>query len=132
MRKYIQKIWLGILLALMNPSMASAQQILPECAKTGNCRDVDAFIQLFINFATFAVIGISGTFALLFFVYGGFMMILSAGNSERVTKGKDILVNSIIGLALVFTAYLIVLTLLKVLGVETEGNSNYSIRIKKL
>lgn len=35
-----------------------------------------------------AVLGISGSLALLMFIYGGFTWMLSGGNAEKVTKGK--------------------------------------------
>ncbi len=52
---------------------------------------------------TFA--GIAGTIALIMFVYGGIMLILSGGESAKVQKGKQILINASIGLVLIFSAY---------------------------
>jgi len=44
----------------------------------------------------------------LAFIYGGFTLILSHGSSEQVKKGKDILVAAIVGLVIVFSAYMLV------------------------
>lgn len=55
-----------------------------------------------------AVLGISGSLALLMFVYGGFTWMLSGGNSEKVTKGKNTLVWAAIGLIVIFSSYALV------------------------
>lgn len=52
--------------------------------------------------------GVVGSIALLMFVYGGFTWMLSAGNSEKVKKGTDIVVWSALGMALVFMSYALV------------------------
>ncbi len=92
---------------------------LPPCAFDGSCRNVNDLIQLFINFGKMTL-GIVGSAALVFFVYGGVMMILSMGNSERVKKGKDILVASIIGIVIAFSAYALINFVLDVLNVSTD------------
>jgi uncharacterized BrkB/YihY/UPF0761 family membrane protein len=57
-----------------------------------------------INF----ILGFVGTIALVLFIYGGFTWMLSAGAPAKVKKGKDIIVWSIIGLFVVFAAYILV------------------------
>jgi hypothetical protein len=54
------------------------------------------------------ILGIVGSVALLFFIYGGFVFIFSGGSEQKVTQGKQILINSIIGLVIVFTSFLII------------------------
>lgn len=49
--------------------------------------------------------GIAGAIALLMFVYGGIMYILSGGDGEKVKGAVTILRNSAIGLVLIFGAY---------------------------
>ena len=92
---------------------------LPDCAFTGTCRNVNDLLQLVINIGTFAL-GIIGSLAFVFFVYGGFMMILSMGHSERVKKGKDILVAAIVGLIIAFSAYALISFILDVVGVSSQ------------
>lgn len=55
-----------------------------------------------------AILGIVGSLALVMFVYGGFMWMLSAGNKERVQRGKDILIWATVGLVVIFSAYALV------------------------
>lgn len=55
-----------------------------------------------------SVLGIIGSLALVMFIYGGVTWMLSAGNQEQVTKGKNILIWATIGIVLIFTAYALV------------------------
>ena len=63
-----------------------------------------------------AVLGVSGSLALLMFVYGGFTWMLSGGNSEKVTKGKNTLVWAAIGLVVIFSSYAMVKAVFTGLG----------------
>ena len=62
------------------------------------------------------IFGITGSLALLFFIYGGVMFLISGGNSERVTKAKQIIIGAVIGLIIVFTAYMIIGFVMKTMG----------------
>jgi len=53
------------------------------------------------------ILGLTGSIALLLFVYGGFLWMTSAGNSERVTKGKNVFVWAVVGLLVIFSSYAI-------------------------
>ncbi|MEY4744115.1 MAG: Type secretion system pilin [Candidatus Parcubacteria bacterium] len=48
---------------------------------------------------------LSGSFALLMFVYGGFMWVTSGGNMDKVKKGKQIFTWATIGLIVIFGSY---------------------------
>ena len=101
----MKKLW-GLILffaLLFSARQISAAGILPTCAETGRWTLCD-IVQTAINFGIF-LFGIVGALVLLFFFYGGFMMLISGGASEKVKKGKDILVNATIGLFIVFAAY---------------------------
>jgi len=54
------------------------------------------------------ILGFAGSVALLMFIYGGFMWLISAGNTDRVTKGRTTFLNAMIGLALIFGAWIII------------------------
>ncbi len=55
-----------------------------------------------------AMLGISGSLALLMFVYGGILWLSSGGNEKRVEKGKQVLTWATIGLGIIFTSYILV------------------------
>lgn len=97
-------------LALTSASPAYAITIVPACARQTNCSGgscppptLSCAIATFRNVASL-IVGITGGAALLMFVYGGFMLLTSGGVESRVTSGKTILKNAIIGIVLVFTA----------------------------
>ncbi|MEK7103286.1 MAG: pilin [Patescibacteria group bacterium] len=67
-----------------------------------------ALIGLIINIA----LGLSGSIALLLFVYGGILWMTSAGDKAKVTKGIDTMIWAAIGMAVVFASAAIVRFLL--------------------
>ncbi len=76
-----------------------------ECSGSG-CT-LNTFVELGVNVANY-ILGIVGALTLLMFIYGGFMWILSGGSSDKVQKGKDIIIGSVVGLVIVFSSYLII------------------------
>lgn len=81
---------------------------------TGDCQKycegdygLNDFVQIFINCYK-KILGIVGSLALLMFIYGGFMFLISSGNSEKITQAKQIIVSAVIGLIIVFTSYMII------------------------
>lgn len=51
------------------------------------------------------LMGILGSIALVMFLYGGFLWLTAAGEESKITKGKDTLIWSSLGLALIFASY---------------------------
>lgn len=49
--------------------------------------------------------GVSGSLALLMFVYGGFVWTTAAGNPEAIKKGKQIFIWAAVGLVFIFISY---------------------------
>ena len=69
-----------------------------------------------------AALGISGSIALLMFVWGGFLWLTSGGKPDRIKSGQDTLLWSTIGIAVIFGAYAIVNFLItSASGVTTSG-----------
>lgn len=66
--------------------------------------DVNALIARVINW----ILSLVGSVSLLMFVYGGLTWMTSAGVADKVKKGKDIIIWAVIGLAIVFTSYILV------------------------
>lgn len=95
----------------------AAQQLLPPCATgAGRCH-LNDIVQTFVNFMRL-LLGFVGSAVLVFFVYGGFVWLTSGGSSEKIKKGKDVVINSIIGLIIVFGAFTIVQLISDSLGAE--------------
>jgi len=120
-KNFLRKIFSAATVAiiLLIAPAARAAEILPSCAKAGNC-GLNDILLVAVNVADF-ILGIVGSVALLFFIYGGFVFILSGGNEKRVEEGKQILLNAVIGLVIVFASYLIIQFSLTLLGVKGAG-----------
>jgi hypothetical protein len=67
-------------------------------------KDLNTMIARLINF----VLSFVGSISLLMFLYGGIIWMTSAGAPDKVKKGRDIIVWSVIGLAVVFSSYILV------------------------
>lgn len=59
------------------------------------------------------VLGLVGSIALVVFVFGGLTWMTSAGNSDRVTQGRDTLIWAAIGLIVIFASYTLVAFILQ-------------------
>ena len=92
-----------------------------SCKESGNCQLRD-FAQLTVNVAQW-ILGISGSLALLAFVYGGVLFLISAGSSERITKAKQAIVGAVVGLVIVMASYMIIGFVFSALGVELKNSS---------
>lgn len=76
------------------------------CIDSGSCQ-LNDFINIAINVSRI-VLGITGSLALLFFIYGGIMFLISSGSSEKVTQAKQIIIGAVVGLVIVFTSFMII------------------------
>ncbi|MFA7245055.1 MAG: pilin [Candidatus Magasanikbacteria bacterium] len=90
---------------------------LPDCAFSGSCRDFNKLIELALKAVDY-LFSFVGALAFVFFIYGGFTWIFSFGNSEKVKKGQQIFIYAVIGLVIVFSAYILVDFLLDSLNVS--------------
>jgi hypothetical protein len=72
-------------------------------------------------------LGFLGILAVVIIMYGGWIWMTSGGNEEKITKAKRILVNAVIGLAIILSSFLIVSfiinKLLQATGSSGEGTS---------
>lgn len=111
------------LLLLFFPITAQAG-LMPICVSSGDCNMCDA-LQLISNLAKW-ILGIVGASALLFFIYGGFLWITSAGVSSRVQKGQSIMVNTVIGIIIVVLAWTAVNFIIISLVNKGENQTKYN------
>lgn len=84
------------------------------CFNCGNCgtRDIMVVIANVIN----ELLRIVGLIAVLGSIVSGFMYMLSRGNDEQVGKAKAALTASVVGLIIIFTGYVLINTVMEVLG----------------
>jgi hypothetical protein len=86
-------------------------KILPSCVTqdslTNECKDVGIFVVLAINLGKYLFTFV-GALALMMLIYSGINLILSQGNPEKTKKSYDILAAAIVGLVIVFSAYMLI------------------------
>ncbi|MFW0862714.1 MAG: pilin [Candidatus Komeilibacteria bacterium] len=124
-----------VLILLVTPLLASASVLqdssfYPEgstdyedsCIADGSC-SLDQGFNTFVVLSKWGL-GILGSFALLFFIFGGIMWLTSGGKSGKIEKGKDIMVNTVIGIVIVMGAWLIVQTILVSISTRSLENTN--------
>lgn len=106
---------------LVLPQIAGASGLINSCAlEAGSsyCNDVNDLVVQVIIIAEF-LLGITGSLALVMFVYGGFVYLTAFGKSEQAKKGQQVLVAALIGMVIAFSAFLIVDFLVAGLGIST-------------
>ena len=98
---------LGLLLL---PGLAAAQDFTGTLDNTGTAvygspDNADFFetLGLFLNI----ILSVLGVALLVLFIYAGFLWMTAAGNDTRVAKAKSILVNAVVGMLILVSAYAI-------------------------
>jgi len=93
----------------------SLDEVSPACKKYCGAYSLNDIVQVGVQ-ATLILLAISGSVALLFFIYGGVTFLISGGSAEKVSKGKQIITNSIIGIVIIFTSFIIIQYSMKAIG----------------
>lgn len=125
----------------LSASMANAAGLLPnasgsdwqstQCkAPEGSGMDSatycgDYTLNDFVKLAVLAsqwILGIVGSLALVMFIYGGFMFLISSGSSDKVGQAKKIIVAAVIGLVIVFSSWLIIRFVTQAIGATQPFN----------
>ncbi|HCC83445.1 TPA: hypothetical protein DEP96_01190 [Candidatus Uhrbacteria bacterium] len=121
--EYTEITQLGLIFANICPSARPDSGADPcPCRGQGLCT-VDNILQVIVN-VSYLILALSGSAALIALVYGGLEWVISAGNPERVKRGKDALSGAVIGLAIVFGAYVFINLLISVLNSGNIPTSN--------
>lgn len=74
-------------------------------ANFGQAKDPRAVIATVIEVA----LGFVGILFVVFLIYGGYLILLSRGEEEKVKKGQNIVMYSVIGVFIILSAYSIVI-----------------------
>ncbi|MFA6254990.1 MAG: TrbC/VirB2 family protein [Patescibacteria group bacterium] len=61
------------------------------------------------------ILGFVGVIAIVIVIYGGYTWMTSGGNAEKIEKAKKILINAVIGLVIIFSAFAIVSFIIRAL-----------------
>ncbi|MFA6424326.1 MAG: pilin [Candidatus Magasanikbacteria bacterium] len=107
-------------------SQSTLSEWITKCGKGGKietwepeCKDITIFVSLLLTIVSY-LFGIIGALALGAFVYGGFVLILSQGNPEKVKQGTGVMINAVIGLLVAFGGYVLISYLGEILELRKE------------
>lgn len=70
-----------------------------------------------VSRALLFIFPIAGLILLMMLIFGGFSMLTSGGNPEKMQKGQGMIVNAVVGFIIIFVAYWILQILQDVLGI---------------
>jgi hypothetical protein len=110
-----------VLLFCGNISFVLSAGIVPQPSAGEGNYTLNEMFQTVINVAEW-IWGIAGSLALLAFVYGGIMFLISGGSSEKVAKAKQIIIGATLGLVIVFVSYIIIGFIFTALGIPEAKN----------
>ncbi|KKR56689.1 MAG: hypothetical protein UU08_C0009G0025 [Candidatus Uhrbacteria bacterium GW2011_GWE2_40_58] len=78
-------------------------------------------LRLIIGNIIRAILGLTGVLALVMFIYGGILWMVSSGEPTKVKKGMNTLIWAALGLVVIFSAYALTTTLIT--GIATGSIS---------
>ena len=98
--------------------LASAR-LVPEC-NGGPCELCDFFrgIKLIFDFLAY---NLAPPVAGAMFLIAGALFLVSGGSEERISQAKKIFINTFLGLLVVYCSWLIVNSVIQVIGKDIEG-----------
>ena len=86
----------------------------------GSCE----FVQTVNNVIQF-LIKMTAVLAVIVFIYAGYIMVISRGDSAMISQAKGLFANVLIGFVIMITAFLIINTILSILVSGTSGILNW-------
>jgi len=75
------------------------------CAQNGDCNPCD-LVAVTVRYMNGLFYG-AGTIAMFMFAFGGIVMLTAYGNENRITWGKNVLLATVVGMFIVFTAWIL-------------------------
>lgn len=114
------RYYLSLITLLALPTVALAvEQLNPPFGTPAQLQEPVYIIAAIVQ----ALLGVVGASTLLVFIWGGFMMIFSNGNEEKITKGRSTLLWAVIGLTIILSSYSILQYTFNVLARASAGGA---------
>lgn len=128
MKKYkiIATFLLGfafLLVISVTPTLASSSLVDTSAAGYANGDYKLDYIREYAIYIAKLILGLVGSLSLLAFVAGGTMFLISAGDQEKVKKGKEIITAAVVGLLITFSSVLIINVFLGGLGLGLQDKT---------
>ncbi len=103
-KKFIILILLIIVFIAINPALAVS---LKGAGPAADIPAGEAGVATIVGNIVKGILGFSGAIMLLLFIYGGIIWLTSQGSSEKIEKGKNILIWAIVGFIIMLGSYVI-------------------------
>jgi len=102
-----------------SPKLQDASQNIQTTASEAgvSSADIPGIAVAVVN----ALLALVGMVFFIYFIYGGFKWMTAAGSPEKVEKAKKLLINAVIGLALIALAYSIAYFIIQ--AIETPSTT---------
>lgn len=110
----------SVLLFLLVANVAFAG-IVPCGGSTGKVCNACYVLKTVTNIYDFITVTLFPPVAVLMFAIAGIMFFTSGGSEDRLTKAKGVLWATIIGVIIILASYLIVHTVINLIGTATTG-----------
>jgi type IV secretory pathway VirB2 component (pilin) len=81
------------------------------------------FIWVMIGRIINTVLGVLGVILVVLVIYAGFMWMTASGDAEKVKKAKNVLIQAVIGIIIIFAAYALANFVLSALGSIATGSA---------
>ena len=116
MKKFLISLVVFSILAL--PLLSFAGGLIPCDGSTASPCDFNALMKLIDNVIQFILFKLALPVAALMFFYAGFKLVTSGGSTEARGKAKSIFTSTVFGLVIAVGAWIIVKTILTILGYD--------------
>lgn len=90
------------------------------CDGTSKACDFNAFLDLINTVIKFILFNLAIPIAAVMFVYAGFKLVTSGGSAEARGTAKRVFTNTLFGLIIAAAAWLIIRTVLSILGYQGD------------
>jgi len=126
MKKIILSLALTLVVfgASVSGTFAAGGIVPSECRAglNGTCNLCKLF-DLAKNFTDFLMFDLAIPIVILALLYGGFVIIMSGGDTKKVEEGRKIVTNAVVGTLVAFLAWVGINTIVLLLGVQFTGVS---------
>lgn len=118
LREITRRVTIISLIGFFLPLTVFAEGLVP--CKGTECTFCH-FFQLISNIVRFITWDLAMPIAVLMFMYGGIIFLTAGGSEDKVKQGKGIITQTLVGLVIVFIAWILVNTVVTILATQTEG-----------
>lgn len=105
-------------LAQADPVDADGLGLIPCDGSAEKPCDFNALMMLINKIISFILFALALPIAAIMFAYAGFLMVTSGGSAESKGKAKNIFTNAVFGIVIAAGSWLIVKTILTILGFD--------------